>query len=1078
MVSNIKVVSYNIRGLKNKIIYPNFFSYLANFSIFILTETWISEGNYNQYEKYFKGYNLFWKSAVKNSLVGRSSGGVLVGIQNSLRPYSKVEERHDFLIISIKNSSIEINIVPIYLSFGKWSDEFSKMENFLLNISVKNIVLIGDFNGRTGSMQEIDNLVEFSEKIQGTRHSQDNILNEKGKLCINLFDLFGLIILNGRYKGDFGGSFTYEGNGNSVIDYCVSSLDNIGFISEFLVDNNCMNYSDHIPIIIKLELSFERISESTNLISKVKWNENKKYQYYTSIDSKLLEEDSLEIFDIVKIIKESASKINFKNHNNFKGKIYKEKWFDKQCEYLRMKALNLLKMYRKSNYSQSIKLLLKSTNKEVKRTYSEKKEKYIKQSAEELKYIKTSDKWWDWVKRFKRSNQSSICAVNSSQCALYFEKLLNCPPESILYSCSNFVQNEELDGPYILLELESVLKNLKVNKAPGSDSVPTEFFKYGSPLLKQCTLDAINKWFDSNDLKYENKAIIIPIYKKGDRTSVQNYRGISLTNSVDKIAAGLLYSRLKKYIEANNVLNESQAGFRSGYSTADNIFSLTNIIKIKWNMGIKKVFCFFVDFRSAFDCVDRATLFYKLQNTGLSSKFLNCISKMYNNTLNSVWDGSELSHLFETYTGVKQGCILSPVLFSLFLNDLSESIGGGVIINNIRINVLMYADDIVVLSECPNELQKMINNLYNYTTNWNLKVNLTKSQIMIFNKGGRKYLDYKEWYFGNEKVDIVGSYKYLGVLFKNNLNFNEHIAQRTSIAKFSINDLWSKFVGNAYIDFESKMKFFNAGIRSILCYSSEVFGYIQYDQIEKVQRSFTKRALSLPSKTPNYLLHVECGLQDIFLYTFQTHTKYISKILTEYNDNRFPKQIALAAIGVNIDWWNIWINLGNECNLKWENLYKNIELWNKNIKNMNYFLKNKFFQKSVERARSTQTHGVFDKLLYFNGNGIFRTKLSIDKIKLIIKARASFLKLNYAPWRNSNQKICSVCNLRENEDIIHFLGKCPIYKHLRKHYFSEHFLDEQKVIDVLNGGQGWDNLFKYLKYTTEERNELISEFNF
>lgn len=159
---------------------------------------------------------------------------------------------------------------------------------------------------------------------------------------------------------------------------------------------------------------------------------------------------------------------------------------------------------------------------------------------------------------------------------------------------------------------------------------------------------------------------------------VSNYRGISFMDCIAKLFTGLLLSRLNSWINENMVLNECQAGFRRGYSTTDNIFNLLSIIKLQTRIKRKKLYCLFIDFKAAFDSPSRSSLFYKLYLCGVSSKFINTLQALYRHTEASVWTGKGITRAFGTSVGVRQGCLLSPALFSLFLNDLSEFINGGV----------------------------------------------------------------------------------------------------------------------------------------------------------------------------------------------------------------------------------------------------------------------------------------------------------------------------------------------------------------------------------------------------------------
>ena len=189
----------------------------------------------------------------------------------------------------------------------------------------------------------------------------------------------------------------------------------------------------------------------------------------------------------------------------------------------------------------------------------------------------------------------------------------------------------------------------------------------------------------------------------------------------------ILYYRLIKWIETNKHLSIFQAGSRAGFSTVDQIFALSSIAK-KYIDNNKKLFAFFVDFKAAFDTVNRNSLLYKLSNLGLSSKFLRLYKQLVTNTCSSVWNGTIQSDFFNTETGVPQGCVLSPILFAIFIDDVSRTLPGGAKIGNLNVNVLLYADDLVLLTDNPSTLQLQINRLIDYCNLWDLEINTGKSK--------------------------------------------------------------------------------------------------------------------------------------------------------------------------------------------------------------------------------------------------------------------------------------------------------------------------------------------------------------
>ena len=126
-----------------------------------------------------------------------------------------------------------------------------------------------------------------------------------------------------------------------------------------------------------------------------------------------------------------------------------------------------------------------------------------------------------------------------------------------------------------------------------------------------------------------NQSIIIALFKKGDRNLASNYRGISLINSCDKLFGKILFNRLDSWTKNKELLSEFQAGFREGYSTADNVFNFFQVVQQSWGKKREKVYCFFVDFKAAFDGISRNSLLYKLFQMGVSSKFCSALKSIY-----------------------------------------------------------------------------------------------------------------------------------------------------------------------------------------------------------------------------------------------------------------------------------------------------------------------------------------------------------------------------------------------------------------------------------------------------------------
>lgn len=151
-----------------------------------------------------------------------------------------------------------------------------------------------------------------------------------------------------------------------------------------------------------------------------------------------------------------------------------------------------------------------------------------------------------------------------------------------------------------------------------------------------------------------------------------------------------------------------------------------------------------------------------------------------------------MSESFPTRFGVRQGCTLSPSLFALFIDDITDFLPGGIEFAGMIIKALLFADDIVLLACSPESLQLMINRLCEYCCAWNLTVNLDKSKIMIFKKGGGRPCSIEKWFYSGESIEVVKEYKYLGVYFTPNLSMEKHLTEKLAKAKMAIKEMFYK----------------------------------------------------------------------------------------------------------------------------------------------------------------------------------------------------------------------------------------------------------------------------------------------
>ena len=191
-------------------------------------------------------------------------------------------------------------------------------------------------------------------------------------------------------------------------------------------------------------------------------------------------------------------------------------------------------------------------------------------------------------------------------------------------------------------------------------------------------------------------AIIYPIYKQGDKLECHNYHGISLLSVTYKIFTNLLTSYIEPYVE--EMLGDYQCGLRKGRSTTDRIFCLRMILEKACEYKVD-IYQLYIDYKQAYDTINRAELVEIMKEFGIPMKFIRLVRMTLTNTNSNVKTQGKLLPSFETMIGLRQGDSLSTLLFNLCMEKIIRNVRinpGGTIFNRTR-QCLAYADDVVIL---------------------------------------------------------------------------------------------------------------------------------------------------------------------------------------------------------------------------------------------------------------------------------------------------------------------------------------------------------------------------------------------
>ena len=309
-------------------------------------------------------------------------------------------------------------------------------------------------------------------------------------------------------------------------------------------------------------------------------------------------------------------------------------------------------------------------------------------------------------------------------------------------------------------ETATAIKAMANAKVVGPDGLPAELLKLelqqDRTILRELHRLTILIWRQGKVPQQWKYAVITVLHKKGDKTECGNYRGISLVSHAGKVLLKVVARRLSAYCEAKGVLPEERCGFRPDRSTTDMIFVVRRLQEVGRNAGVSLHACF-IDLQKYYDTVDRTLLWQVLTRIGVPPQMIAVIRQFHNGMRACVRPYHGVcSDWFEVDQGLRQGCVLSPLLFNIFfavvlnvvlqrfreepailaelvhLKEPSTSMGPEPVMDYVRRAVwgMLYADDACIVSRSPQGLAKMMEVIVEVCRAFALTVSAKKTETM------------------------------------------------------------------------------------------------------------------------------------------------------------------------------------------------------------------------------------------------------------------------------------------------------------------------------------------------------------
>lgn len=432
-------------------------------------------------------------------------------------------------------------------------------------------------------------------------------------------------------------------------------------------------------------------------------------------------------------------------------------------------------------------------------------------------------------------------------------------------------------SPVTPFEISTIIKNLRNTKSTGYDNISAQLIKYVEPTISNALAFITNLSFTNGKFPTKlKKAIVVPVFKKGDRNLLQNNRPIALLSIISKIIEKCMKTRLISFLNSIKFFSHSQFGFTEGKSTETAICTFMENIFNSINCN-EKASGLFIDFTKAFDLVDHDILLQKLSITGVRGLALKWFESYLRGRTQQVRIQHSISNSKPVSIGVPQGSVISASLFLIFINDL--------LLLKFKGNIIAFADDVALRYSERNweTIWNALNNdlkiLRKWCNNNKMIVNTNKTKFINFDLKKYRFEEVLKFHVDENcrrdnncnclKIEQVDNIKYLGVNIDETLSWTFHISQLQTQLRRNVRTFY--FLRN-YVSNDLLRTLYFALIHSRLSYGLEVYGGATnriLHPLEIIQKHFIRILSYKGKREPSLPLFKQLGilpLKYLFVY--------------------------------------------------------------------------------------------------------------------------------------------------------------------------------------------------------------------
>ena len=792
------------------------------------------------------------------------------------------------------------------------------------------VFLVGDFNARTQSRQctvfQMNRNLEMVNvdplDIGTTRRSKDQGADATsfGHHLLELGSRHRMVIYNGLAKWPGSEELTCfpHGGGESTVDYLIGRPEATHMINSFRVAP-CPIGADHSFLYFELKCDISKVTKSSQPChhTTIHFTHELSDIYSQHVQAHLpshdlslpLESLSTKLTHILHSAATSSFPCTKHSNQGRSGSMPQNKWYDEDCRDLHRK-LTVSQLNGSITSTQARKEMRKMTRRK-RRAWE------ASQYWELYHMLMSSDCATAWKRLREPRPQTPI--EDPETWHTYTERLYQIPNQPPIPMPST--PRPTTGTLFTTSRVVKVIKKLQHRKSMDHTGLRAEHIIYARECLAPLLTLIFNRALVEGFPPQWTMNTVAPIHKGGDPMDPNTYRTIMIGHTLAKLYGAVMEAELSDYMETLNLRAPEQAGFRRAFSTIDHIFTLRCLID-QTKARKKKLYCCFVDFRKAFDTVPREWLFDRLKSLRIPDDMVWAIYALYEQVSGCVRCPGGLSNRFTSTIGVKQGCPLSPTLFGIYIDEITDFIaregGTGVVLGDTQVRILLYADDIVLLSESEHDLQRHLNALDDFCVQRGLVVNLGKTKVLIFHTSAQVRAKC-HLTISHSPVEVVGSYVYLGVTFSarsGKFSMTQAAKDRLTRGHASLSLLERQCHQAHFQEPRTKGWLFDSLVTPSLMYASAVWApglpSFMWTQLERPLVMMLSRQLRSKSTVPHDIIRAEFTLPPMLVEALFQLVVFIHRIHSQPHDRishqAFKASRSLYESGYTSSWYGMMVS--------------------------------------------------------------------------------------------------------------------------------------------------------------------------